>query len=188
MPWKFKFYTLYLQTQKLPMNRLYVLFFILFLFLESCKKNTTPASCPYTPSTTVAPASEQKALHDSLVAHGLNATLDSSGFYYSINNAGAGSSPTTLCSVVSVFYRGGFFNGTGFDSTVSQTPAVFQIRQLVPGWQKALPLIAKSGDMELYIPPSLGYGQKPVTDPRTGKVFIPANSYLVFHIQIADVQ
>ena len=170
------------------MKHLFALFLILILFLESCKKNTTPASCTYTASTIVAPASEQNALHDSLVAHGLNATLAPSGFYYSINSAGSGLSPTTLCSVVSVYYREGFFNGNGFDSTAPQFPAVFQIGQVIPAWQKALPLIAKSGDMELYIPPSLGYGQKPVTDSRTGKVIIPANSYLVFHVQIADVQ
>lgn len=170
------------------MRYLYPLFFILFIFLASCKKNTTPPSCPYIPSTTVAPASEQNALRDSLTAYGLNATLDASGFYYSIDSAGNGPSPTTLCSVVSVYYRGGFFNGKGFDSTTSQVPAVFQIGQVIEGWQKGLPLIAKHGAMDLYIPPSLAYGSKPITDKVTGRVIIPANSYLVFHVEIADVQ
>ncbi|MEO8821700.1 MAG: FKBP-type peptidyl-prolyl cis-trans isomerase [Ginsengibacter sp.] len=168
------------------MKQLFVLSFILLLFLGSCKKNATP-SCSYPPSTVVAPQAEQQAIHDSLTAHGLNATLAPSGFYYTINNPGAGLSPTSLCSTVAVFYRGGFFNGKGFDSTATGAPAVFQLGQVIAGWQKALPLIAKSGDMTLYIPPSLGYGTQAKTDS-AGNVLIPANSNLVFRVIMADVQ
>lgn len=170
------------------MKKLFVLSFILLLFLGSCKKNTSP-SCSYTASTIVAPAAEQNTLHDSLTAHGLNATLAPSGFYYTINDPGDGPSPTSLCSTVAVFYRGGFFNGKGFDSTATGAPAIFQLGQVIAGWQKALPLIAKSGDMMMYIPPSLAYGSKPVINPNNKlDTVIAANSYLVFHVVMADVQ
>jgi FKBP-type peptidyl-prolyl cis-trans isomerase FkpA len=170
------------------MKQLFVLSSVLLFFLASCKKNTTP-SCPYTASTIVAPAAEQEALHDSLTAHGLTGTLAPSGFYYTINDQGDGPSPTGLCSTVAVFYRGGFFNGKGFDSSATGAPAIFQLGQVIPGWQKALPLIAKSGDMAMYIPPSLAYGSKPVINPDNPlDTVIPANSYLVFHVVMADVQ
>ncbi len=169
-------------------RKLFLLPLLVLILLASCSKKKASNSCGYTPSTIVAPVAEQTALHDSLTAHGItNVTLATSGFFYSVNQPGSGSSPTSLCSTVAVFYRGGFLNGQGFDSTSTGTPAVFQLGQVIPGWQKALPLVAKGGDITLYIPPSLAYGSTPVKDP-SGNVVIPANSNLVFHVVIADVQ
>ena len=158
---------------------------IALIVLASCSKKVN--SCGYSASTIIAPTAEQEALHDSLSNRGIDATLDPSGFFYKINQAGAGAAPTSLCSTVAVFYRGGFLNGQGFDSTSTGTPAVFQLGQVIPGWQKALPLVSKGGDITLYIPPSLAYGSKAVKDT-SGNVVIPANSNLVFHVVIADVQ
>jgi FKBP-type peptidyl-prolyl cis-trans isomerase FkpA len=59
---------------------------------------------------------------------------------------------------------------------------------VIPAWQKAIPLITKNGDSSLYIPPSLGYGSKDVTNPSTGQIIIPANSNLVFRVVISDIQ
>lgn len=165
------------------------LFLLLFIFLFvaiGCKKETNN-KCGYPDSDAVAPASEQEALHDSLTALGINATLAPSGFYYNINTPGDGPSPTTLCSTLAVFYRGGFLNGKGFDSTSSGSPAIFQLGQVIAGWKKGLPLIKKSGDITLYIPPSLGYGSDEKKDS-AGNVLIPANSILVFRVVLADVQ
>lgn len=168
------------------MKKLFFLSFtIVFLVLGSCSKKDT--TCGYKPSTIIAPASEQQALQDSLTAHGIQATMDPSGFFYIINQPGSGPSATSLCSTIAVYYRGGFLNGVGFDSTLSGNPAVFQLGQVIAGWQKAIPLVAKSGDITLYIPPSLGYGATDVKDD-TGHVVIPANSNLVFHVKVADIQ
>lgn len=166
-------------------KKLFLSLFAGLIVLASCSKKVN--SCGYSTSNVIAPTSEQEALHDSLTAHGIDATLDPSGFFYNINQAGSGPSATNLCSTVSVFYRGGFLNGSGFDSTSTGTPAVFQLGQVIPGWQKALPLVAKGGDITIYIPPSLAYGPTPVKD-NSGNVVIPANSNLVFHVLIADVQ
>lgn len=161
---------------------------ISILTLTSCKKNkTNNNACSYTESNLVAPASEQEALLDSLNAHNIQATKDSAGFYYTINKPGTTPGVTNLCTSISVFYRGGFFNGVGFDSTATGSPAIFELNQVILGWQKGIPLINYSGDITLYIPPSLGYGSKPVTDPNTGNVVIPANSYLIFRVILTGI-
>lgn len=183
----YKFYALYLQTQNHSMTKSFFLFlFITLIASTGCKKEANN-KCGYPDSNVVAPASEQEALHDSLTALGIDATLAPSGFYYTINATGDGPSATSLCSTLAVFYRGGFLNGKGFDSTSTGKPAIFQLGQVIAGWKKGLPLIKKSGDITLYIPPSLGYGSKPVTDT-ADHVLIPANSNLVFRVVLADVQ
>lgn len=55
------------------------------------------------------------------------------------------------------------------------------------GWQKGLPYIKGGGKIKLYIPPSLGYGAKDVKDDM-GNVIIPANSILVFSLELTDVK
>jgi FKBP-type peptidyl-prolyl cis-trans isomerase FkpA len=183
------FYALYLQkNQTLFMKTfLFLSFLSISLFaMESCKKSTDN-SCGYPVSNVIAPLSEQQNLQDSLTAHGIQATMAPSGFFYKITAPGSGASATSLCSTVAVFYRAGFFNGKGFDSTGSGSPAIFQLGQVIAGWQKALPLISKSGQMTLYIPPSLGYGAQDVKDS-SGNVVIPGNSNLVFQVVLVDVQ
>jgi FKBP-type peptidyl-prolyl cis-trans isomerase len=172
------------------MKKLSALSFVaLLLFAVACKKNQSGnTACPYFQSSLVAPLSEQHALQDSLTAHGIVATKDSSGFYYTINQAGTGTGDTSLCTTIAAFYRGGFFNGAGFDSSASGNPLIFQLYRVIPAWQKGIPLVGVGGNISLYIPPSLGYGSEDVKDPSTGKVVIPANSYLVFQVSVAGIQ
>mgnify|MGYP001550173776 CR=1 FL=1 len=139
-------------------------------------------TCVYNESTVVAPQSEQQALLDSLNAHNILATKDSAGFYYTINSPGTAPAVANLCSNITVFYRGSFFNGVAFDSTTTGNSATFELGQVILGWQKGIPLIKNTGDITLYIPPSLGYGSEPVTNPNTGAILIPANSYLIFRV------
>lgn len=167
-------------------KNLFLLGFIVLITTASCKKESN-SKCGYPDSNVVAPTSEQESLHDSLTALGIDATLAPSGFYYTINEAGDGPSATSLCSTLAVFYRGGFLNGKGFDSTSSGRPAIFQLGQVIAGWKKGLLLIKKSGDITLYIPPTLGYGSEEKKDS-AGNVLIPANSNLVFRVVLADVQ
>lgn len=158
------------------------------IFLFSCKKDSTQQSCQYTPSTIVVPVSEQQALQDSLTAHNIGAMKDTAGFFYTINEPGSVSGITDLCTSIAVYYTGAFFDGKVFDSTVVGQPAIFELGQVIVGWQKGIPLIKKGGDITLYIPPSLGYGNKPVVNPNTGDTVIPANSNLIFHVNLLDVQ
>lgn len=157
------------------------------IMLYSCIKDPGPSECVYKQSSVVAPLSEQQTLQDSLTAHNIQAMKDTAGFFYAVNQPGSGNGIKGLCSSVMVNYTGSLFNGKIFDSSVAGKPAIFQLGQVIPGWQKGVPHSDKGGDIMLYIPPSLAYGPKPLVNSLTGDTVLPANSYLVFHVQILDV-
>lgn len=166
------------------MKKLLIFAVTSMLLITGClKKDTT---CDLEDSPIVAPASEQLALEDSLTAHGITATKHSSGLYYTIQEPGSGATVQNLCSVVSVFYKGSFMNGKGFDSSLT-APVAFQLGRVITGWQKGIPLVSKGGEINLYIPPSLGYGSSDYKD-QYGNVIIPGNSILIFNVKVNDIQ
>jgi FKBP-type peptidyl-prolyl cis-trans isomerase FkpA len=165
------------------MKKIFLSIVLLGILFSSCEKATT---CSYTETTTVATAAEVTAVEAYLSSAAItNATKHPSGFYYVITTAGTGST-ASLCSQVEVFYTGKLTNGTVFDKTTTQS-AIFTLGQLIPGWQKGLPLIKAGGSVKLIIPPSLGYGSNDVKD-NFGKVIIPGNSVLVFDMQLVSVR
>ena len=168
------------------MRKILTLSVISIFILTSCLKKES--TCNYSDSTTVAPATEQQALADSLSAHGITASLHPAGFYYKINSQGSGSSVANLCTTLSIEYKGGFFNGKIFDSTVTNQPVDLELGGVITGWQKGVPLVNSGGDITLYIPPSLAYGRNPIVNQSTGETIIPANSYLVFNVHVVNVQ
>jgi len=143
------------------------------IVLGSCKKKNNGCTLP----TTTAADSEILALKQELISQGINATQDSHGFFYKINTAGSGDKPD-LCSSVTVNYTGKLMDGSVFDANNNMT---FSLGKLIIGWQEGIPLIAKGGSIELYIPPSLAYGN-------TAQGGIPANSNLIFQIDLLNVQ
>lgn len=164
------------------MKKLPLLVIILSVLFFSCKKNT--AKCPYTVSGAVATQTEKDSIQRYLNANGITATRDTSGVYYQVIKQGTGSAPT-VCSNVTVKYRGTFFTGVAFDpspaSGNSTSSASFALGQVIVGWQKTLPYLKSGGSIDLYIPPSLGYGYSPYST-------IPGGSYLKFTIELVDVQ
>ena len=147
----------------------------------SCgKKDTT---CSYNDSGMIAPVSEVANVQAYLNTNSITATQHPSGFFYKINQAGTGAAVVNLCSVVSVKYAGRLTNGTYFDPTTPGTTsaATFTLGQVIVGWQKGVPLISAGGKITLYIPPSLGYGSSAAGT-------IPANSILIFDIELVSVQ
>lgn len=150
------------------------------LSLTGCKKNTQTCT-PTVPGVTV-PDAEVAAVESYLVGKGLMAavTLHPKKFYYRINSAGSGLTPNS-CSNVLVKYRGALTNDTVFTSPEElNTGAVFNLGQLIAGWQLGLSLIQKGGNITLYLPPSLAYGSNSTPS-------IPANSVLIFDISLVDV-
>ncbi len=91
---------------------------------------------------------------------------------------------------VSVLYVGKFTDGSVFDSSGAHgnQPLVFILgsQGLIPGFQIGVNGMKEGGERLLAIPPSLGYGGEDVKD-ESGKVIIPANSTLVFEIQLVKV-
>ncbi|HUS01008.1 MAG TPA: FKBP-type peptidyl-prolyl cis-trans isomerase [Chitinophagaceae bacterium] len=169
------------------MKNIFLGFIILSAVFVSCSKDET---CKFNDSTVVAPASETTAVEAYLTANGItNAQKHPAGFYYKITQAGTGKSIVNLCSNVLVNYTGRFTNGTYFDPTIPGTTssAEFTLDQVIPGWQKGLPLINAGGKITLYIPPSLGYGKDDLKNPNTGVVVIPGNSILIFDVDLVNV-
>lgn len=162
-----------------------LLLLIIPVILCSCKKNNNN-NCTFTESGKVATAAEISYLYNYLTTNSITASQHSSGVFYTITNAGARANPL-ICSNITVQYVGSLLNGTVFDSYTGSGGKTFVLGELIPGWQKGLPLIKAGGSITLYIPPSLGYESKDVRDSN-GNIVIPANSYLKFTIDLIDVQ
>lgn len=98
-----------------------------------------------------------------------------SGLQYKVLEEGAGSSPTPA-DVALVGYKGTLLDGTVFDEN-PQT--AMPVDGVVPGFSEGLQKMKKGGKYRLWIPPQLGYGEQ-AAGP------IPANSVLVFDVQLHD--
>lgn len=109
----------------------------------------------------------------------LNATATGSGLYYVITTQGTGVNPQ-LSSNVTVNYKGYLTSGSVFDQSAA-TGATFGLTQVIKGWQEGIPYFKKGGKGKLLIPSALGYGSQ-----QTGS--IPANSVLIFDIELLNVQ
>lgn len=92
---------------------------------------------------------------------------------------------------VSVLYVGKFADGTIFDSSAAHgnQPLTFVLGApgVIPGFQIGVRGMKEGGQRLLAIPPSLGYGSEDQKDPATGNVVIPADSTLVFEVQLVKV-
>lgn len=153
--------------------------------LASCLKENT--KCPFNDSTKVAPDQEIADLKDSLAAHGITDAIQApSGFFYKIVTQGTGRGVTNLCSNITANYKGTFFNGKVFDSTSTQ-PIYIPLGQVIIGWQKGIPLVNVGGEINLYIPPSLGYGEVDIKN-QEGEIIVPKHSFLVFNTKILNIQ
>ncbi|CQI97206.1 FKBP-type peptidyl-prolyl cis-trans isomerase [Yersinia rohdei] len=104
-----------------------------------------------------------------------------SGLLYKVEKAGAGDALKDSDTVV-VNYKGTLTDGTVFDDSYKRgEPLSFRLDGVIPGWTEGLKQIKKGGKITLVIPPELAYG-------KTGVPGIPANSTLVFDVELLDVK
>ncbi|PJG64291.1 FKBP-type peptidyl-prolyl cis-trans isomerase FkpA [Yersinia kristensenii] len=104
-----------------------------------------------------------------------------SGLLYKVEKAGTGEAPKDSDTVV-VNYKGTLTDGTEFDNSYKRgEPLSFRLDGVIPGWTEGLKQIKKGGKVTLVIPPELAYG-------KTGVPGIPANSTLVFDVELLDVK
>ncbi|MDP1662540.1 MAG: FKBP-type peptidyl-prolyl cis-trans isomerase [Phycisphaerales bacterium] len=80
--------------------------------------------------------------------------------------------------------------GAAFDSSWDPAfqhpePAVFSLNRVIPGWTQGLPGMKAGGIRRLTIPAALAYGPQEKRD-QNGNVTIPANSDLVFVVELID--
>jgi FKBP-type peptidyl-prolyl cis-trans isomerase len=93
-------------------------------------------------------------------------------------------------SVVFVHYTGWLAaDGTGFDSSAGQQPFGLRLgeHEVIPGFEEGIVGMKVGGKRRLFIPAALGYGATAVYDG-DAKVIIPANSDLVFDVELVSVQ
>jgi FKBP-type peptidyl-prolyl cis-trans isomerase len=95
-------------------------------------------------------------------------------------------------ATVSVLYVGKLTDGTVFDSSAAHDnqPLTFVLgsQDMIPGFQIGVNGMKVGGQRVMAVPPTLAYGDKPVTNPQTGATIIPANSTIVFEVQLVDVK
>jgi len=107
----------------------------------------------------------------------------SSGLKYAMIKEGEGTFADSG-NVVTVHYSGYLEDGTKFDSSVERDePFSFMLGmgQVIPGWDEGIKLMKKGSRFRLMIPPQLAYGEVELEK-------IPANSTLVFDIELLDIQ
>ena len=139
----------------------------------SCKDKTS-TTCVDTK--VVVPARDSVALRNYITNNNITAEYDSRGFYYKIQNAGSSKKPSE-CATVMIDYSGKLANGTIFDSNTNTT---FSLQSLIAGWRMGVPLIGEGGEVILYLPPALGYG-----DNDNGP--IPGGSVTIFTIKLHNI-
>jgi FKBP-type peptidyl-prolyl cis-trans isomerase FkpA len=96
--------------------------------------------------------------------------------------AGKGASPTASDYVL-INYVGHLVNGKEFDRGEKMP---IPVQGVIPGFSKALQLMQKGGKYHVFIPARLAYGATEKRNETTGEVTIPANSDLVFDIDLLD--
>jgi len=114
-------------------------------------------------------------------------TRTASGLEYEILQEGSGASPK-FGDMVTVHYTG-WLNTNGergaqFDSSFSRNePFVFKIGigRVIKGWDEGVLTMTIGEKRRLFIPASLGYGDRSVG------AIIPANSNLIFEVELIKI-
>ena len=109
-------------------------------------------------------------------------TFTESGLGYTIKNPGEYEKPK-ITDTVAVTYRGTLIDGTEFDAALDpKNPASFPLVGVIKGFSEGLQLIGKGGEIRLYIPAELGYGN----NTRPGSP-IKAGAMLIFDVTMQEI-
>lgn len=113
-----------------------------------------------------------------LADNNLTAEEHSSGLFYIHEIEGSGGSPSSTATVT-IKYKGELLDGTIFDQTGDGQTAIFNLQNLIEGWQIGIPLMKKGGTSQFFVPSNLGYGSRVSSS-------IPAHSVLIFEVSLID--
>jgi FKBP-type peptidyl-prolyl cis-trans isomerase FklB len=104
-----------------------------------------------------------------------------SGLQYRIVKKGNGKFPKKS-DTVKVHYEGKLTDNTVFDSSFNRgQPIEFPLGNVIPGWTEGMQLIDEGGEIELFIPYNLGYGEAGAGG------MIPPFATLVFKVQLISI-
>ncbi|MGK8471282.1 FKBP-type peptidyl-prolyl cis-trans isomerase [Stutzerimonas stutzeri] len=122
----------------------------------------------------------KKFLEENAKREGVKTT--ESGLQYEVVKSAAGRQPTEN-DVVTVHYEGSLTDGTVFDSSIKRgSPIDLPVGGVIPGWVEGLQLMHVGEKFKLYIPSELAYGEQ------SPSPLIPANSVLVFDLELLDIK
>lgn len=102
----------------------------------------------------------------------------SSGLYFKIIEEGEGEN-IQLNDYVTFEYSGELLDGSEFDNTKGE-PIQLKVSELIQGWKEMMVSMKAGGEVEMLIPPHLGYGTNDLDK-------IPANSILHFNVKVIAV-
>lgn len=124
---------------------------------------------------------EIEAVEEEIANRWPTARKSPSGLRWVVLQEGDGKKSPAFGQSVKVHYTGSLMDGRVFDSSVRRgEPAVFEIGQVIEGWNEALATMTKGEKRTLIIPPELGYGVHGYPG------VIPPNAYLVFDVELLD--
>ena len=105
------------------------------------------------------------------------------GVYYKVVTPGPSNEHCNATDSVVVKYEGRLANGQVFDSSASQKDGLvtLDLKNVIKGWQVAIPQMPVGATWELYIPCEMGYGERSAGP-------IPPYSALVFKITLVAVK
>jgi FKBP-type peptidyl-prolyl cis-trans isomerase FklB len=105
-----------------------------------------------------------------------------SGLQYKEIAPGTGKSPKTT-DTVTTHYKGTLIDGTEFDSSYKRgEPVSFPVSGVIAGWTEALQLMKEGAKWQLFVPPSLAYGER-----GAGREIGP-NATLIFEVELISIQ
>lgn len=117
-------------------------------------------------------------LEKNKTAEGVKVTA--SGLQYKVEKEGDGPMPKKE-DTVKCHYTGTLISGEKFDSSVDRgQPAEFPVAGVIPGWTEALQMMKVGSKYKLFIPAELAYGA-------SGRPGIPANSALIFEVELLEI-
>lgn len=105
-------------------------------------------------------------------------TRSESGLYYHIIQEGE-LHKTKFTDSVLMTYTGKLLNGNVFEK--QDNPIQFAVRDLIEGWKEGLMYCGQGSEIEIIIPPQLGYGNNELDK-------IPANSILLYTIKVIEIK
>lgn len=104
-----------------------------------------------------------------------------SGLLYRIDREGSDVKATADTDVVEVNYEGKLRTGEVFDSSYERGESIsFPLNGVIKGWTEGMKLVGEGGQITLWIPANLGYGEK-------GNGSIGPNEALEFKVELIKV-
>lgn len=109
------------------------------------------------------------------------------GVHYFILKAGQGNRPNAADSVV-LNLKGSLADGTVFEDTYNnKIPQTILPSQLIPGLSEALQQMPLGARWQIYIPSTLGHGEKGVPN-NNGTYIIPPGSALIYEVELLEIK